>query len=76
MELVKKNAIKEWRNFIGPANVAKAKQEAPNSIRAIFGNGEKNTVHGSDCQESGDRELNIVFNKIPAWEKFLLNAAS
>ena len=64
MELVKKDAIKEWRNFIGPTNVVKAQQEAPNSIRALFGTKEKNTVHGSDCQESVNREINIVFKKI------------
>ena len=64
MELVKRDAIKEWRSFIGPTNVEKAKLEAPNSIRAIFGNGGKNTVHGSDSAESVAREINIVFNKI------------
>ena len=64
MELVKKDAIQAWRNFIGPTNVAKAKAEAPNSLRGIFGNGEKNTVHGSDSPQSVLRECNIVFNKI------------
>ena len=64
MELIKRDAIKAWRDFIGPTNVDKAKAEAPNSIRAIFGNGGKNTVHGSDCAQSVDREINIVFNKI------------
>ena len=29
MELIKENAIKKWRNFIGPTNVEKAKKEAP-----------------------------------------------
>ena len=64
MELIKKDAIKEWRKLIGPTNVEQAKKEAPNSIRAIFGTPEKNTVHGSDCPESVNREINIVFNKI------------
>ena len=64
MELVKKDAVKAWRDFIGPTNVDKAKSEAPQSLRAIFGNGEKNTLHGSDSQASADREINIVFNKI------------
>ena len=27
MELVKENAIKEWRSFIGPTNVEKAKKK-------------------------------------------------
>ena len=64
MELVKKDAIAEWRKFIGPTNVDKAKQEAPNSLRAIFGSGGKNTVHGSDCAESVKRETDIIFNQI------------
>ena len=64
MELIKKDAITEWRKFIGPTNVEKAKQEAPNSLRAIFGNGGKNTVHGSDCEASVKRECALVFNKI------------
>ena len=41
MELIKENAIKEWRSFIGPTKVDKAKKEAPNSLRALFGNGGK-----------------------------------
>ena len=64
MELIKENAIKEWRNFIGPTNVDKAKKEAPQSLRAIFGNGGKNTVHGSDSEASVKREYALVFNKI------------
>ena len=64
MELIKENAIKEWRNFIGPTNVEKAKQEAPQSLRALFGEGGKNTVHGSDSEASVKRECALVFNKI------------
>jgi len=49
MELVKVNGIKGWRDFIGPTNTQKAKEEKPDSIRAIFGtDGTKNAVHGSD----------------------------
>ena len=64
MELIKEDAIKAWRSFIGPTNVDKAKAEAPNSLRAIFGNGGKNTVHGSDSEASVKRECALVFNKI------------
>ena len=49
MELVADNAIEKWRKVIGPTNTQKAKEEAPNSLRAIFGtDGTKNAVHGSD----------------------------
>ena len=53
MELVKDGAIKGWRSFIGPTNTQKAKEEAPGSIRALFGtDGTRNAVHGSDSLES------------------------
>jgi len=62
MELVKVNGIQGWRNFIGPTNTQKAKEEKPNSIRAIFGtDGTKNAVHGSDSVQSAQRECGIFF---------------
>jgi nucleoside-diphosphate kinase len=65
MELVKKDAIKSWRSFIGPTNSLNAKKEAPNSIRAQFGtDGTKNAVHGSDSNNSADKEINMVFGKL------------
>ena len=74
MELIKEDAIKAWRSFIGPTNVDKAKAEAPNSLRAIFGNGGKNTVHGSDSEASVKRECALVFNKI-RHEPYLTNCS-
>lgn len=64
MELVKENAIKSWRALLGPTNTAKAKEEAPGSLRARFGSdGTRNACHGSDSNESADRELNFFFGK-------------
>jgi len=64
MELVKKDAVKGWREFIGPTNSNTARQQAPSSIRALFGSdGTKNAVHGSDSSTSAERELNLVFGK-------------
>jgi nucleoside-diphosphate kinase len=64
MELVKKDAIKAWREFIGPTNSNNARQQAPDSIRALFGtDGTKNAVHGSDSSTSADREINFIFNR-------------
>lgn len=64
MELVKEDAIKGWRNLLGPTNTQKAKEEAPGSIRANFGtDGTKNACHGSDSQESAERELDFFFAK-------------
>lgn len=63
MELVAANAIQKWRSFIGPTNSLKAKAEAPNSIRAMFGtDGTKNAVHGSDSTASASREINFFFD--------------
>ncbi len=62
MELVQKDAVKAWRNFIGPTNLNEARQKAPNSIRALYGTeGGKNAVHGSDATTSAQRELNFLF---------------
>jgi len=62
LELVHKDAVKSWREFIGPTNSNNARQTAPNSIRAYFGtDGSKNAVHGSDSDSSASRELKLVF---------------
>jgi len=49
LELVAENSIRKWRNLLGPTNTATAKEQAPNSIRALYGtNGTLNACHGSD----------------------------
>jgi nucleoside-diphosphate kinase len=51
-ELVAPNAIAKWREVIGPTDCNKARQTAPQSIRAKFGEaGPKNAVHGSDSRK-------------------------
>jgi nucleoside-diphosphate kinase len=37
MELIAQNAISKWRKFIGPTNSQKAREEAPKSLRALYG---------------------------------------
>ena len=65
MDLVKKNAIKEWLSLIGPEDVELAQKTAPNSLRAIFGNsGIKNAIHGSLNSSDVKRESSLIFNKI------------
>jgi nucleoside-diphosphate kinase len=47
---------------MGPTNVFKAKEEAPESMRARFGtDGTQNATHGSDAILSGARELAFWF---------------
>jgi len=56
------NAIKAWRNVMGPTKPETAKVEAPYSIRALFGTDTtNNATHGSDSEKSASRELAIIF---------------
>ena len=62
MHLSSPDAIKKWRALIGPTNTQKAKEEAPDSLRARFGtDGTKNACHGSDSPSSAQRELTFFF---------------
>ncbi|KAH3747745.1 hypothetical protein DPMN_182175 [Dreissena polymorpha] len=56
------NIIKEFRELIGPREVEEAKEQAPDSLRAKFGQ-EKymNAVHGSDSSDTAARELAFFF---------------
>lgn len=57
-----RNAQKLWRATLGPTNTDTARQQAPGSIRALYGtNGTKNAAHGSDSLTSANRELNLLF---------------
>lgn len=62
MELVRHDAILAWRELLGPTNTQRAQEEAPDSIRALFGtDGTRNACHGSDSPASAARELGIFF---------------
>ena len=62
LELVKSNAILDWRAFMGPTNSNTARQNAPKSIRARYGtDGRMNAVHGSDSAENAIKEINFFF---------------
>ena len=62
LELSGNNAIKGWRQLIGPTNSVKARDEAPGSVRALYGtDGSRNAAHGSDAPESAARELALMF---------------
>ena len=64
LELVGKNAVGAWRGLAGPTNSETAREQAPDSIRALYGiDGTKNACHGSDATASADRELNFFFNR-------------
>jgi len=62
MVLARKDAISHWREVIGPTQTAKARDERPESIRALFGtDNQRNAVHGSDSVESAGREIHFFF---------------
>ena len=63
LELIAPDAIKKWRQLIGPTNSNTAREQAPKSIRALFGtDGTQNACHGSDSKDSAERELYQIFS--------------
>jgi adenylate kinase len=62
LALSKPNAIKCWRQLMGPTNTFTARREKPSSLRAKYGvDGTQNATHGSDSVESASRELRFYF---------------
>ena len=55
-------AIKKWRDLIGPVDAAVAKDRNPNLLRAKYGvNDIKNGLHGSDSPEAVSRVSVSIF---------------
>ncbi|XP_050702561.1 nucleoside diphosphate kinase homolog 5-like [Eriocheir sinensis] len=62
--LAREDAVAHWRRLLGPTHVGRAREEAPGSIRAVFGNGavpSQNAAHGSDSLTSAAREIKFFF---------------
>lgn len=56
MELMGDEAVSVWRKLLGPADLAVAQKEAPQSVRAQFGtDGIKNVGHASDSLAAAAR---------------------
>ncbi|XP_041374384.1 thioredoxin domain-containing protein 3 homolog isoform X7 [Gigantopelta aegis] len=60
--LAREDAVKGWRDMLGPPEVEEAKQQAPDSLRALFADDLPiNPIHGSDSEESAQQELQYFF---------------
>lgn len=60
--LAREDAIRHWRDLMGPTKVFRARFTSPESIRAQFGlTDTRNTTHGSDSIESARREIGFFF---------------
>ncbi|XP_015227075.1 PREDICTED: nucleoside diphosphate kinase 6 isoform X1 [Cyprinodon variegatus] len=60
--LAREDAIRHWRDLMGPTKVFQARYTSPASIRARFGlTDTRNTTHGSDSIESALREIHFFF---------------
>lgn len=60
--LAREDAIRHWRDLMGPTKVFRARYTSPACIRARFGlTDTRNTTHGSDSPESAQREINFFF---------------
>jgi len=58
------DAVQKWRDVMGPVDIALAKKESPQSVRALFGtNAIRNAVHGSMSEQSAKRELGLFFKQ-------------
>lgn len=56
MEILRDDAICEWKRLLGPANSGMARTDAPGSLRALFGtDGIRNAAHGPDSFASAAR---------------------
>ncbi|XP_059843321.1 thioredoxin domain-containing protein 6-like [Hypanus sabinus] len=63
LALFRDNAIKHWRNLLGPDDVEQAKQDYPSSLIARFAYKDNpfNQLHGSQDIETAVKELQFFF---------------
>ena len=58
MELLAPSAITRWRKVLGPTDPVKAREEQPESLRALFGgDATNNAAHGSDSPQAATRVI-------------------
>ncbi|KAM6985108.1 thioredoxin domain-containing protein 6 [Aplochiton taeniatus] len=65
LALARTGAVRQWRTMLGPADVSRAKEENPDSLRAQFAveSESLNQLHGSATREEAQQEINFFFPK-------------
>ncbi|KAG0036306.1 Nucleoside diphosphate kinase 6 [Podila clonocystis] len=69
--LEKPNAITDWRALIGPTHPPRARINAPDTLRSLYGMTDtRNSFHGSDADETAKDEIRFFFPEfdIEQWE--------
>ncbi|XP_077182831.1 nucleoside diphosphate kinase homolog 5 isoform X2 [Paroedura picta] len=65
MVLARHRAISYWKELLGPANTVIAKENYPDSLRAIYGTDDlRNALHGSSSFSSAEREIRFMFPEV------------
>ena len=65
MVLSRPDAVQEWRSMIGPADPNEAKEQQPNSLRALYGNSVlENAVHGSSTTDHALKEIEHLIGPV------------
>ncbi|KAF9155436.1 Nucleoside diphosphate kinase 6 [Linnemannia schmuckeri] len=70
--LEKPDAILGWRALIGPTHPPRARINAPDTLRSLYGMTDtRNSFHGSDAVDTATKEIGFFFPEfdIEKWEK-------
>lgn len=65
MVLTREDAVSGWRAMMGPPDPNAAKDQNPNTLRALFGQSIlDNAVHGSSTAEHAESEIKNIFGEV------------